>query len=109
MMNTVGFIRAYMAKNQTAEQYVTFVARCIEKQLQEWDDHYKVKVLHRQDYTIIIQNKQLYTMISLTESELVSLHSRSPYTLDRHIWEEMQKNGIEIKEAKGNYFSYVWM
>jgi hypothetical protein len=108
-MNTTGFIRGYMSKNQTGEKFLQHVATCVERQLQEWDADYEVQVIKLANYEIVIKNNQGIFNLTISQTELANLQSRSPYALDRFIWKELKEKGIKFEEYGGNYLSYVFL
>ncbi|GGM26212.1 hypothetical protein GCM10011351_09810 [Paraliobacillus quinghaiensis] len=109
-MNTTGFIRGYMAKNQEGEKYLYHVVRVVEQQLQELDENYKVELMKSEGcYTISIQGNKPTLEVIISNSNLLELQSRSPYSLDRYIWTDLKKKGVDFKEATGNYLEYVFI
>ncbi|MDY0407676.1 hypothetical protein ACFFIS_06855 [Virgibacillus soli] len=108
-MNTTGFIRGYMAKNQEGEKYLHHVMKVMERQLQEWDETYEVKMIKKESYAISVQNSEQTSIILISNSQLAQLQSKSPYALDKYMWTKLKENGLVIKERTGNYLNYVFM
>ncbi|WP_102029022.1 hypothetical protein [Salirhabdus sp. Marseille-P4669] len=108
-MNASGMIRGYLAKNQSREQFLHFVLSTIEKQLKEWDEDYKVMLLKLRNYELIVQNgKEIYN-VTISEEELEYLQSKSPFSLDRKIWDDLKSHGITVRRQTGNYLEYVYL
>ncbi|WP_068672195.1 hypothetical protein [Oceanobacillus sp. Castelsardo] len=107
-MNTTGFIRGYMAKNLEGEKFLNHVIEVIEKQLQEWNENYKIEVTKTEGYSLSVQDSTQTAKISISNSLLESLQLQSPYSLDRYIWIELKENGVEIGDANDNYLDYVF-
>ena len=57
-MNTTGFIRGYMAKNMENEKFLEHVGWVLERQLQEWDESYQLRVFKQEDFIISVQNNK---------------------------------------------------
>ncbi|WP_090854909.1 hypothetical protein [Paraliobacillus sp. PM-2] len=77
----------------------------IEQQLQELDESDVVVLTKLEDYTLSVQGNNLTTDITISNSQILN----SPYALDKYIWTELRKKGVESKEANGNYLGYVFM
>lgn len=107
-MNVSGMIRGYMSKNMDSEAFLLHVSNAIEHQLQEWDEAFEVYVMKFKHYEIVVKNREDYFHVYLTEEKLNRLQHTSAFSLDRYIWEELQKQGIEIIRGNGNYIDYVF-
>ncbi|SHF95994.1 hypothetical protein [Ornithinibacillus halophilus] len=107
-MNTTGFIRGYMSKNQEGEKYLDHVVGVIEQQLQEIDENYEAEVTKIEEYKISVRNNNQAIHIKISKPQLLKLQSRSPYSLDKYIWTNLTKNGVEVTNANGNYLDYVF-
>lgn len=106
-MNVSGFIRRLMSRNLNEEEFVIKVSNTIEQQLKEWDGHYEVIVLKLKNYHWIIKRKEVHYSMELTEREVQQLQRRSPFALDRKLWDELEKQGLPIFKGVGNYLDYV--
>lgn len=107
-MNVSAFIRDYMAKNHTSEDFLIHVAELMEKQLHEWDDQYEVFIMHLKNYEITIKNEEQYYHVALTNDEIRSFQKKDAFALDRHLWTELKKKGLPVKKAEGNYLNQVF-
>lgn len=107
-MNTQGFIRGMMAKNYSSEKFLVHVATTVERQLQEWNEQFEIMVAKLQNNFWIVRNGEESIYFTITEQEVEQLQNKSPYSLDRRIWEELENHGIDIKIGPGNYMSYVF-
>lgn len=107
-MNSSGFIRGLMAKNFDNERFLLHVAECIERQLKEWDENYEVMVAKMPDYFFVIRNAKKSIYFTITEKKAKELQEEFIFALDRHIWLELQKQGVKLQNGQGNYLSYVF-
>jgi len=79
----------------------------IEKQLQEWDPNFEVFLMKLSNYELMIKNGEAYYYVELTEQELDFLQNKSPFSLDRKIWLELENQGIQIFKGFGDYLDKV--
>ncbi|OZU89628.1 hypothetical protein CIL03_00335 [Virgibacillus indicus] len=107
MMNNSGWIRGYMSKSYSGEDFLIHVGTCIEDQLKEWDEGYAVNIMKFRDYVFVVKNGDKYYEMELTKDEVELLKGKSPYSLDRKIWLELMNQGLEILEGFGNYIGRV--
>jgi hypothetical protein len=90
-------IRSYMAAHLKAESFASHVARCIRKQLLQFD---KQTVLHFDCYENFFhlyghtQGKSFYLILTLAEVE--EWKAAAPYALDRYIFGELEEKGISV-------------
>ncbi|MGM9925903.1 MAG: hypothetical protein ACI35R_16785 [Bacillus sp. (in: firmicutes)] len=106
-MNINGMTRNYLSLNLEAEDFLQHVASTIELQLREWDEVYEVFVMKFSDYHVSVKYNEQYYDVPITEDELVELHKRGAYELDRKIWSQLQKQKLPIQKGFGNYIEYV--
>jgi hypothetical protein len=106
-MNSIGFIRGYMSKNLNHEKFIHHVADIIEKQLQEWSPNYEVFLMKLTNYELMIKNGETYYHVEISEQELDFLQNQSPFSLDRKIWLELQRQGMQIFKGFGDYLDKV--
>lgn len=106
-MNTSGVFRGYMSKSFNGEKFIELVADTIERQLQEWDSKYEVFLMKLANYEIMIKNKETYYHVGISVQELDFLQNKSPFSLDRKIWLELQNQGLQIKKGYGDYIEKV--
>lgn len=108
-MNASGMIRGYMSKGYGAEDFLNHVSTTIQRQLQEWDENYEVKVEKRQNahFLITVYLDTPIHKVGMTKDEVQTAQEKSPFALDRHIWGELQNQGMLILYSSGNYLSYV--
>ncbi|WP_026909077.1 hypothetical protein [Paucisalibacillus globulus] len=107
-MNTTGFIRGYMAKNQDGEIFLKHVLVTVERQLQEWDSNYEVQLIKLSNYEVLVKNGKEIINFTISKPQLASFQSSSPYKLDQYIWRELKNNAVPIKDWNGNYLTYVF-
>jgi hypothetical protein len=106
-MDINGEIRGYMARNMGREEFIKYVATAIEHQLKEWDGNYEVFLLKLKKYEFMINNGDKYYHVKISENELDSLQKTSPFGLDRKVWKELEKQGLEVIRGSGNYIETI--
>ena len=106
-MNRNGFARGLMAKNYSGEKFLLHVSDVIERQLKEWNDAYEVMVMKLVDYEFVVKKDNGYYELMISEKELDTLQATAPFALDRHVWKELEKQGVEIVRGYGDYIESV--
>jgi hypothetical protein len=106
-MDINGEIRGYMARNMGREEFIKYVATAIEHQLKEWDGNYEVFLMKLKKYEFMVSNGEKYYHVIISENELDSLQKSSPFELDRKVWTELQKQGLEVIRGVGNYIETI--
>ena len=96
-----------MAKSYDGESFLLHVAEVIERQLKEWDESYEVIVMKLIDYEVVVKEENRSYELLLTEDALLTLQQKSPYALDRYLWLELEKQGLEIVRGNGDYIESV--
>lgn len=103
-MNTSGMLRGYLSKMMDNESYFYHVVNCMEVQLNDWE---KEAILlfdwneHKDTvYASFIIEDHLYTF-SIEKETAAKLQEKSPYSIDRYMWEALVKQGFKLK--KSNY------
>lgn len=81
-MNTIGFIRGYMAKNMKAEDFIEVVVSALSREFEEE----KIKLVNRHDKFTISMGDY---MVIMSEERIEKL--KSPYGLDKYILQEFEK------------------
>jgi hypothetical protein len=90
-------IRSYMAAHLTSPSFASHVARCIRKQLLQFD---KQAVLHFDCYANFFhlygyaQGKSFYLILTLAEVE--EMKAAGPYALDRYIFGQLAEKGVSL-------------
>lgn len=107
-MNISGVIRGYMSKNMNVEEFIVHVATLMEKQLKEWDENYEVYVMKLADYEFVVKNNDTYYGVDISEDEIDFLQNKSPFALDKKLWAELEKQGINILRGYGDYLEKVF-
>ncbi|OLN21601.1 hypothetical protein BTO30_14050 [Domibacillus antri] len=101
-MNTSGMLRGYLAKVMDQESFFFHVINCMEKQLVDWgSDPLLLFNWEKKEKNVsgsFIIDGFLYEF-SLGKEQLKLLQQRSPYAVDRMIWEELISNGFVLKES----------
>lgn len=107
-MNSSGMIRGIYSKNVNSEIFLEHVLKTIEKQLKKWDNRSEVESYHTQS----LSNISVYFLgetyeLSLSKEKIERLQGQSSYSLDKHIWTSLTKEGLILRYTEGNYLSYV--
>jgi hypothetical protein len=90
-------IRSYMAAHLTVASFASHVARCVQKQLLQFDRQAAIhfdssqNVFHLYGYT---QGKMFSLLLTFAEVE--EWKAAGPYALDRYIFCELEEKGISI-------------
>ncbi|KMY54186.1 hypothetical protein AC623_09775 [Bacillus sp. FJAT-27231] len=102
-MNTSAMLRGYLSKMMDNESYFYHVVNCMEVQLNDWgqeaillfdwNEHDEVI------YASFIIEDHLYTF-SLDQEMAATLQEKSPYSLDRFMWEALVRQGFRLKKSK---------
>ena len=110
-LNSTGFVRGMMSKSTETEVYFKHVVKTIGHQLEKWDEHYEVKLLQNlleeTSYDVIVKLEDKTYQINLELPFVEALQNKSPYALDRHIWESLKKEGLTIEKTHGDYLENV--
>jgi len=110
-VNSSGFIRGMMAKNVVTEEFLQKVCETIERQLQLWDETYRLRfykeLLALDAYKIVVNRSsgESYTVL-LAVNDVQVMQQDSPYALDRFIWKTLEEQGLTIQPSNGNYLTY---
>ena len=107
LVNVNRFARSVMAKNYDGESFLLHVGEFIERQLKAWDEGYEVIVMKLTDYEVVVKKENRSYELSLTEKALLSLQQKGAYALDRYLWLELEKQGLQIVRGNGNYIESV--
>lgn len=105
-MNTTGFIRGYMAKNMDAERYLKVVIEAIEKEFQ-WEVTCEQE-LNYNEIKYILTIEKTY-IVKLDVDMLKKLQEKSPYSLDKYIYEKLIEQGVDIDKARSQYIQYCFL
>jgi hypothetical protein len=105
-MNKNGFLRSLMARNQNSREFFKHVISCIERQLQEFNEHYEVIVWDAEPLIIQVHGDEHSWFVSLLNEEIPKLQKQDPYALDRIIWRKLQEVGLHV-EPKTEYLQWV--
>jgi hypothetical protein len=90
-------LRSYMAAHLTATSFASHVARCVQKQLLQFDRQAAIhfdcsqNVFHLYGYT---QGKMFSLLLTLAEVE--EWKAAGPYALDRYIFGQLAAKGISL-------------
>jgi endo-beta-N-acetylglucosaminidase D len=98
-----------MSKGLSGEEFIKHVAKIMEKQLKEWDDQYEVFLMKLVNYEFMIKNGNTYYNVELSEHELQFLQNKSPFSVDRKVWTELQNQGLPIIIGVGDYLDKVFI
>ena len=112
-MNSTGFVRGMMSKSMETEMYLTHVVETIRRQLEKWDENYEVKLhqdlLDETSYEVIVTLEDKTYHVHLDFPTAAALQDKSPYSLDRHIWESLKSKGLVIEQTHGDYLDKCYM
>ena len=106
-MNVNRFARSVMAKSYNSESFLVHVAEVMERQLKEWNEEYEVLVMKLVDYEVVVKKENRSYELLLAEKTLLSLQQKSSYALDRYLWLELEKQGLQIVRGNGDYIESV--
>lgn len=112
-MNSSGYVRGMMSKSTEVEAYLKHVVTTIGRQLNMWDERYVVRLLNdlldKINYEVIVNLEDITYQVNLQLPNVAALQDKSPYSLDRHIWESLKNQGLMIEKTNGNYLEYCFM
>ena len=112
-MNSTGFVRGMMSKSFEVEDYLNHVVTTIGRQLSMWDERYEVRLLNdllaETNYEVIVNLEDITYQVDLELSNVAALQDKSPYSLDRHIWESLKNQGLVIEKTHGDYLEKCYM
>lgn len=99
-MNISGWIRGMMSKNMSGYGFFNHVTQCITKEFEEeavpifTDSFYGVRFM---DYTVILEKDLVNT-----------LRLKGAFSLDRYIYEGLEKKGFKIDKERSQYIRYCF-
>jgi hypothetical protein len=100
-MNSTGFIRGYMAKNMSSESFVDIVVKAIAT---EFNENVHILKTSQDAYEIVLRNYKL----TINNTEIDELRSKSPYALDRFLLNELKEQGFDFDEERSQYIKYCF-
>src|SRR5699024_1360064 len=96
-----------MSKSMETEMYLTHVVKTIRRQLEKWDERYEVQLhqdlLDETSYEVNVALEDFTYHVHLDFPTVAILQDKSPYSLDRHIWELLKSKGLVIEQKHGDY------
>lgn len=99
-MNTQGWMRGLMAKNMEGDKFVEHVADCLGRE-------FGLEVG-------TIKQKEMYVVklgiydVSIPADEAAALKSKSPYSLDKYILDQLIAKGLEFDKYRSQYIRYCY-
>lgn len=105
-VNTTGFIRGYMAKNMKTERYLKVVIEAVEKEFQ-WEVTCEQESKDN-DINYILTIEKAY-IVKLNVDTLRKLQEKSPYSLDKYIYEKLMEQGVDIDKKRSQYIQYCFL
>ncbi|KAB7706130.1 hypothetical protein F9802_11095 [Bacillus aerolatus] len=101
-MNTSGMLRGYLAKMMDNESYFYHVVNCIEMQLNDWKKE-AILLFDWEETAELIPvsffiDNELYSF-AIEKEKAAKLQEKSPYSLDRFMWEALVEQGFTLKES----------
>lgn len=110
-MNSSGWIRGMMTKLYETEKVLAQVVDTIRRQLYKWDTEYHVKLLEelleKDIYYIVVTKNEASYRVTLPKHHVTRLQETSPYALDKHIWNVLKQQGLQVQESSGNYLKHL--
>lgn len=100
-MNTTGFLRGYMAKNMTAQQFIKVAAEAISR---EFEEQVEVIIVSPEEYEIIFRGYKA----EISSALIKELKGKSPYGVDKYLLEEFRKQGLCFNEDRSQYIRYCF-
>lgn len=98
-MNTTGFIRGYMAKNMSAEDFIKVVVTAISR---EFEEEVKLEKTNDGKYLIAMDG------YGITMSKKFIDDIKSPYGVDKYILEDFEKQGLIFDRTRSQYIQYCF-
>ncbi|MBU5439881.1 hypothetical protein KQI42_17860 [Tissierella sp. MSJ-40] len=98
-MNTTGFIRGYMAKNMSAEDFIKVVVTALSR---EFEEEVKLEKINDDKYLIAMDG------YSITMNKELIDELKSPYGLDKYILENFENQGIIFDRNRSQYIKYCF-
>ena len=112
-MNSTGFVRGMMSKSTEPEVYLKHVVNTVGRQLDKWDEDYEVSLLQdlldETSYDMVVRLEDKIYQVNLELPLVETLQNKSPYSLDRYIWEGLQGGGLVIEKTHGDYLEKCFM
>jgi hypothetical protein len=106
-MNHNGLARGYMAKSLPEEKFLYHVVACVEKQLKYWsEENSLLLILGKNTNELFVSQRESVFHIDIPEWIVKQKKGLDPYSLDRYIWSELIRKGVEI-ESKSNYIKLI--
>src|SRR5690625_7852138 len=96
-----------MAKNMVTEEFLQKVCETIERQLQLWDETYRLRfykeLLALDAYKIVVNRSsgESYTVL-LAVNDVQEMQQDSPYELIRIIWTTYEEHGMSNQHSNTN-------
>lgn len=99
-MNTQGWIRGMMSKNMSNADFFQHVALCINKEFEE-----KISIVMTEClYGISIGKFKIF----MPKDKVKELQLKSPYSLDRYIFDKLFEQGFELDKYRSQYIRYCY-
>lgn len=97
-MNTTGFIRGYMSKNMSNEDFMEVVRKALSR---EFENEVKLNKINNK-FQIVMSSYRV-EMSKETVDEF-----KSPYRIDRYILEEFERQGFTFDRSRSQYIQYCF-
>lgn len=104
-MNSLGFIRGYMAKHMEVEELLRIVLETMKKEFM-WEAYFRNE-LNDDEKTFVINIDDKYE-VKLNADCLNELIVKGPYTVDRYIYEKLIDQGVKIDKKRSQYIKYCF-
>ncbi len=101
MMGSPGWMRKLISQNMGIEEYVFYVARCLES---EFKSHVQIKI---ENETIILNLGGYEITFSLLDAQDKKEKGGS-YELDKFILNQLEKVGFEFDRERSKYIQYCY-
>jgi len=99
-MNTQGWIRGLMAKNQREEKFIEHVVTCLGREF----DVESSFVRQGDNYVVYLGSHS----VTVPNEIAVKLKSKGPYCLDAYILDKLQERGFEFDKCRSQYVRYCY-
>ncbi len=100
-VNTSGYIRGYQAKNMKTEDFIKVVIETLNQEFKEIKEGIKLEKIHDK-FVIKMQEYRITMSIELLDK------LRGPYSIDRYILKELERQGFVFDRKRSQYIQYCF-
>lgn len=110
-MDSSDWIRGMMTKLYETEKMLVQVVDTIRRQLHGWNEGYPVKLLEelleKDIYYVVVTKNNASYRVTLPKHHITTLQETSPYALDKHIWNMLNQQGLQVRDSKRHHLKYL--